>query len=258
MSAFYGSNVTELPTDYGFDPRSGIYSIRKWRGTPAAVSLQADAAKLLGLKYDVTPDRDEGGYNTIRVWYGAIETQNPDEPLSDLWSLDGNQIDKSLWNIAKVKDTLANLSVSDVSKVKKDVEDVVSGEADFTADDILNGLPLTVDKKIISDLISALCRGEESKPISQYVLRRVRTVPFNTNIKPNYTGVNKIITTASLKAAGDPGAKSIPGTLLFELPEGFWAKQTPTVRQVTSTTWEITEEWWFAERYDPFVWDTYG
>lgn len=254
MSDFFGEGLSQLQSEFGFDPKTGDTEIKRWRGTPSQVASQFVVTKLLGLRSGVS-EEDEGGYHILSVWYGATETQPPDVPLSDIWSLEGNQLEKSLWELDKVQDQFDGWSTADIVALKADVEQVLAGSGAVA--DILGGLPPGTDATVIEGLIKALARGIESKSISQFVLKRVLTVVSTTSIKPAYDGVNKVITTANLEAGVDPGAPSIPSTLLFVLPDGYWLKQAPTVTRKTSTTWELTQEWWHADKYDTFVYEAF-
>lgn len=257
MSQFYGDSLTELQPEYGWDPRTGDVVVRKWRGTPALVAQQAQLARNAGQRYEVS-EEDEGGYHVLRVTYQSPGGADPDpsQPLADLWTLLGNQLEKSLWEIDKVQDQLELLSSQDLVQFKADVDSVLRG--DMVVSDVISGLSGTgVDTTIAEGLVKSLARGVESKSVSSYVLRRVLIVPYNSTLRPAYTGVNKIISTTNLQAGSDPGATSIPTTLLFSLPSGYWLKQTPTVEQQSSGTWSITQEWWHADKYDSFVYDSY-
>jgi len=49
--------------------------------------------------------------------------------------------------------------------------------------------------------------------------------------------------------------ENIPTTINFELPTGWWLKRTPTVEQTAADKSTITQEYWHADAYDPFVYE---
>lgn len=255
MSEFYGTGLEQLRDEYGYDPRSGDVVVKRWIGSPDQIQQQALIARSYGLRYDVS-EEDEGGCQILRVTYQAGgDNPDPNTALADLWSLVGNQLEKSLWELDKVQDQFDGWTTQDMADFKNDVDSVLAGTLDVAS--VIAGLPVGTDTTVIEGLIKSLARGVESKSVSSYVLRRVIIVAANTNIRPAYTGVNKVISTANLQAGSDPSATTIPSTLLFTLPSGYWLKQSPTVEQQSSGTWSITQEWWHADKYDSFVYDTY-
>lgn len=256
--SFFGGAITQLADEYAGDPRTGLSIVKRWRGTPTQILAQANAATTLGLRYDVQ-ELSQGGHQEIRVYYGAIETQDPDEPLADLWTLDANENEKSIW----YSDTLVNMfntgswTTQDMADLRADIEQLFDGNG--TVDDILAMPGLSGGEvTIIDGLIGALMRGVEVKPVSAPVVRRRLVVTYNTNLRPDITGVDKLISRTNFEAGGDPSGTP-PATILFGLRNGWWNKKHPKVDQTSSTLWEINQEWhWIGDVYDAFVWETYG
>jgi len=105
-------------------------------------------------------------------------------------------------------------------------------------------------KAIIAGLISAFAQGIESYPHSQWVLRHVLVIAANSSIRPSLVNVGRMYTTDMLRAV-----ESIPDTLKFDLPSGWWLKRTATVEQTAADKFTIAQEYWHADSFDSFVYD---
>jgi hypothetical protein len=262
---FSGENLVELKPAWTWDPRNGLALTRRWRGTPAAVNALALDLRSRGLRYTIDPE--ESGYQVLASTSGAEESQSLETPLSDVWSLVGNDIEQDIWLMSKVQVEFAKFADTlDGAKVRKWLTMLANGDfifrdeqgddvtlswgyvADFIGQASMKpGVPsLKVD--VFEGLFGSLCAGVQSKPESRYVLRRVLTILAGSKIRPAYEGVNKVWSTDELKSR-----LAIPSTIMFDLPDGVWLKRTPTVEQSAADKWTITQEWWHADSYDPFI-----
>lgn len=261
MSLAGAIGPVELRPAKSWDPRSGWSIVRRWRGEESVIAILADQYRAAGYRVEVDPS-DDGSYDILRVQLGAEETQPPDQPLADQWTLAGNDLEKSLWSLPVIRTEMdACENTMALAMLRADIEAMVRGETavpdpqtpSTTIDLTLDGLKSVVEELGMNwapwlALITSLARGEESYSVSQYVLRHVLTIGSNSTIKPSYDNVGRMYSTASLEAA-----EQIPSTLKFVLPAGFWLKRTPTVDQTAADKYQITQEWWHAEQYDPFI-----
>jgi hypothetical protein len=262
---FYGQTLTELQPEISYDPQSGYSVARRWQGSHDEIETAAFVYR--ELNYRTEPQHPEnGGYSSLRVYFSAPDNWSDDRPLADKWTRKGNDLEKSLWYLPKVRaefnkiDMTEPVNLHNVVLFKNDVESYVKGERSTTTVDgkkvnldwnfleVNARLGLGIDSTVIRDLIGALARGEESFPVSQTVLMRTLIVHGNSSIKANKENIDKIFTTNGLKAS-----LPIPETIKFELEDGFWLKKTPTTEQIASDKFEINYEWWFAEQYDKFI-----
>src|SRR5262245_57154234 len=110
--SFYGegSEALEIESERGWDPRTGAYVIRRWRGTPDGLSTVETELTLLGIRYDVSQE-DEQGYHMLRAYYGASSTQSPTEALGDIWTLQGNDSDITMWQHPKILPELDKITL---------------------------------------------------------------------------------------------------------------------------------------------------
>lgn len=259
----YGIAIIELKPEISFDPRSGYSIVRRWRGTEYQIDLLATFYEFRGFRVERTPS-DNGGKSFLRVYFGAEETWPDDKPIIDKWSKRGNDLEKHLWSLPKVKAELAKVTVPEdyqkLALLKADIEGFAKGDTKTTDDDgktqKLNlawidrecnsvGMDLT----IMHGLIGAFTRGEEAYPVSQCVLIRTQIIPSNSKLEADETNVDKIFTTDGMKTL----FPTIPQKIKNQMKPGYWLKKTPTEDQVASDKIQIEYEWWFAEYYDPFI-----
>lgn len=270
MSFFGVSGLVELPSAPGWDPRSGDIIHRRWRGTPTEIAAAKASLRTAGIRYQVEPT-DDGGYQVIGAYYGAEDTQPPGEPLSDQWTLDGNDIEKSLWELPAVRAELDKILITNyrdpiqlalmagLHELRPMMEAYARGEQKWTQPNgtevdltvgYIYGFVMTIglDPAVLMPLLLSLTKGVESYTVSQWVLKHTLVIAANSTIKPSKTNIGKMYATASLIEA-----ESIPNTLRFDLPDGYWLKRTPTVDQTAADKWTISQEWWHADAYDPFI-----
>jgi hypothetical protein len=264
----YGIAIIELKPDINFDPRTGYSIVRRWKGTEYQIDLLATFYEFRGFRVERNSS-DNGGKSFLRVYFGALETWPVDQPLIDKWSKRGNDLEKRLWELPKVKaETNKVTAVGDLALLKSDVEALVTGRPNDAVD--TDGNPIRVNGKtqkanltyilgrctaigmnatVLEGLIGAFARGEEAFLVSQCVLTRTVIAPFNTTIEADETNVDKIFTTSGMKTL----FPTIPNKIRNQMREGFWLKKTPTEDQTASDRITIEYEWWFAELYDTYI-----
>ena len=254
----------ELPAIQGWDPRTGGSITRRFKGDQTLIAALALTHKRAGARIELTPP-EEGGFSELRATYGAADTQPPTEPLADIWTLLGNDLEKDLWTHPKIRAEIAKAdNPQDVATVRGEIEMLIKGDQEVTHSDgqvyalefphIWTYHISTLGTGMVEDtwkqFVGALSRGETSYVVSQWVLRHSLVVAANTVIKPALTNIDKIFSNAALVAS-----ENIPGTIKFDLPTGQWLKKAPTVEQESADKWRITQEWWYAEEWDSWVYD---
>jgi hypothetical protein len=264
MANWYGTiGPVELPESRVWDPRGGWQIVKRYRGAIGSLDTLMTDYKADGVRFQYDPDQD-GGYATLQVFFGAEETQDPTAPLTDTWSLVGNDMEKTLWTLPKVKTmmtAIAAVDPRDAALLRRWVELLAKGTYSDT-DQNGASLQLTVegvkgfatlvggDPLIVEQMIRELSLGVESWLISQFALRHQLVIAKNYSLKPAYTYVDKVMTTESLQIY-----ENVPSDLKFVLPVGYWLKRTPTVEQVASDKWQISQEWWHSDNYSPLIYD---
>lgn len=260
MSAYIGeSGPEELAPARAWDPRYGWTLNPRFRGTEESLASTIANLKSAGVRFRIETEDD--GLCTIT----AEDNEKDAEPV-ETWSLKGNDLDKSLWQLPQIQADWekyrlsAEDRVSDKLKIRSMVEAVLRGETEWTGTD---GSTLPLDINVVLSaiesqgmdpalwrlLISSLADGVEAKPVSQWVLCRTVIVGPAQKIPGIHANVGKVfISTADLAQKEGVPTADLP----FDLPEGVWCKRTPTCAQSGANKWEIQVEYWHADMADWF------
>lgn len=260
------STVVELPSKFGYDPRLGDYKIRVFRGTEADIATLKAEFRLQGVKVETESDPD-------RHWWtlnATIGNDGDTDPLADSWELDGNDLDKSIWELPEIVEvTHAPIDVTSPTAVEKAtwwrefraaVTAFVEGRRTIETDNgetvdlnmdrlISSGLLLGLDQAAVIVLVLSLLQGVEVFPVSQWVLKRRTIVGRGARIKPSKSNVNRIFTVEQLRTM-----EGLPESLPFDIPAGVWAKKTPKFPQIAADKWAIDQEYWHADSANPLIW----
>lgn len=254
MGKFYGAVFSEYPDVRTYDPTTGWYIRRRYKGTPQQMEIIRAQLIAQGVRFE--DDDKDGGYETVTAVFMGPTPDMPqphDQPLISKWDLVGNTLEKDLWSHPSIKERFDELNdppgpdgypTDTYAQLKRDIEDLVAGEKAFS------DLAWWPDAfPVVKGFVRALMRGVTHYPISQYVLRNTLLVAENYSLKPDLARVYKAMTSAQLRTF-----YSIPATIKFNLPEsGYWVEQTPTVENEAAGEYKILREWWHADDYDPFV-----
>lgn len=261
-------DLIDLPTPETYTPGTGI--VRTLRTKMLKTSVPAYVAGLasLGYGYEIQPSETDP--------YAIVTTITSPE-LTTTWTLDGNDMEKSIWQLPKVKAMFQLIpDLKTRAKVRHDIEALVRGEysgseaktvatikADVTAAAIAQpqgpgiepALPDITGQidDIVDGLIASLVDGVEAFPLSTYVLRKTMVLNPATNVSPAFEDSNKLFTFTRL-VQEEP---TIPLNLAGILTEirGYWQKKTPQASQAADGRWTYTGEYWWADDYDPFLYE---
>lgn len=282
MGQLYGLNaVSERAYQGSWDPRTGYDIQRRWMGPPAKIDEQAILLQTDGIAFSWAEAGTPGGYQQLVARVGSEETQDPDEPLSDLWDQDDNDMQVDIWQCPPVKAELLKLysapggvidvtKLSQLARLKADIEGLArgevvtysaeTGEADpepLTVQKLVDfltalngsgyGLNIEVWKKIIRDI----SMGVEGPLISQCVVRNVKTIPRGSNIKPVLTNRNKIYLSTTVFVS----TEGVPTDAPFDLPDGVWLKKGAKRPQISADKWQIIQEYWHADSYSDLCYE---
>jgi hypothetical protein len=269
MPTFTGESYVELLSGTEYDPRGGASVIRSWHGSSTALSSLDLTYRAAGRRTSMEPQSD-GSY-VLRVRFGAEDSQSPEEPLSTIWELVGNDLEKSIWTLPVVETAMDQITnIHERARIRHWAELLAKGELTTVGPDG-GEISLTIsdvtglaadygmtDTTALQSVIENIARGVESWTISQYVLRRTVTLAANAGdaLKPAYTYVGKVMTKAQVESL-----EGVPSTLKFNLPDATvpgdpcYLKRTPTVTQVAADKWQVVSEWWHADDYSDLIYD---
>lgn len=95
-------------------------------------------------------------------------------------------------------------------------------------------------------LFRILESGIEEYIESAYVLRETKVVSGRNAVRANFDNVNRV---------DNPPENAATNTLIGNLGErgGEWLKKAPSIRQITKTKWSVVTEWWWANKWDYYL-----
>jgi hypothetical protein len=275
MSTYFtGTLADELDETSRWDPRNGKTRIRHWKGDPSSIGVIEYQVRQLGYAY--TTHRD-GGYVVISVDYPEdTETDSSVTPLSDEWEADVNYIQKDLWTLPAVQVELLKIGPPGDPTVRgffrRDLESLAGGnpttvgtdgsEVVITLEILLGSAtvgqsgssPITgvcelygADPIVFLDVFDAMTRGVSAYEISRCVLRNTKITNKTSTITASRTNVDRIHTAANINAL-------LPIDVKVQAPTmGYYLKKHPTVALIERGKWEIVQEYWHADDYEPLI-----
>lgn len=193
--------------------------------------------------------RYDGELAVVTAKYDAVTTDPNTQPqpgetglIERRWSLEGNDVEKSLWEHPDVQQALKGKNLDELIALRQFVDGVVSGE-----------ILASPANEAIGKLADRLVRGIEVFHDSEYVLRKEETVTHASNVRASHTNVNRVFTYSRLLAS-EPTLAAQNLIAAAGLTSLFWAKRTPKVRPTTGNLWVIEQEYWGAKEYDDWIW----
>lgn len=244
------SDFIEQPPKRRFRSGTGWSRVRIWRGPKNKCDdfLNAQIAiggVLLGA-LNLEVEEEAEGYAIVTADFaveGATGTQSttPADPISRKWTLQGNDVQASVWALPWVQRLLRTKSAGDLSEISKLMEQGLTEGKTFSFADVEMEM-----------LFILLASKEESFDISQQVLRKVETVSVLSSIKAAHQGVNRIYLYDQLIAA-EPTLDAAALIDAAGLKDYAWKKGTPTVDEVSRGQYQITQEYLAVQEADPWI-----
>lgn len=219
---------------------------RIWEGPSALLGAFLTSTLPPGYS-DYARDLD-GEIVTVRAIYpvGAADgvgDAETDGTVSDDWELDGNDLEKSLWQKPSVVAAFDSLTSEEAAIARRVIEDLLSGEG--------TAYPANVELGLLA---TRLVAGVEAWPVSQYVLRRTVTVRRNTSLSAIHTNVNRVFDYTGITAA-EPSLAADGVIAASDLTHLHWLKRTPRVGNASKGLRLIVYEYWGAEEWDDWIHD---
>lgn len=270
--------VNELPELPGWDPRTGQFRIRRFKGPTAAMIPASSSGTLAnqlqteGIRWSV--ESNENGFVIIRGEYGADELQPEDVPLSDEWEEDPGFEQKTLWEFPAVQAVMDFITVEeDRAFAKQAFDALLKGERRATnsaGEEIsidLAGLLTAIGtavaagggesstaQAIMRAYFGERCKGVDSFRTEIHTVTRTRVVPLSTSIKPDRANVNKMFTYGTA-GNGMVSSEKFPGEAVagFDLHNGFYLKSHPKIERIGSSKRKITLTYEWCEYYSRFI-----
>jgi hypothetical protein len=234
-----------LPRRTGWSLSAGGTQTQRWEGPTATLATFLAGLSAHGLvEYQTDTD---GELTTVTVTYATTAAgvaPSSDGKIEDYWELEGNDIEKSLWEHPKVVAVTGSYTTGQLVTLRGQVEDILSGKAGATE-------PSGAD---VQEMVKRLARGTEAFSKSAHVLRHTLTVTRASTLYAAHTNVNKRFTYAQITTA-EPTLAAAGLIAASGLTALVWLKRTPRVRAVDSGLWELEQEYWGGDDIDTWIYD---
>ena len=229
----------ELPQERNWSPNKGWTTSRKWVGESAAItslaaSIQAEQGAFVSMS--VSPQDAGTAHLTVTLddlqdgAEAAAQSNGEPEPDLDTWTLQGNDYEKDIWSHPSIR-ALATSAPDDYNWLRKNLPPI---QKNGTWKDVIDAWYTTLgstgagtwnDAATTLSIFKMFRDGIESWSLSQFVLRRSRTIKSRSQGTLSVSNVGKQFTVAQLQAF-----EGLPLALKFATPtSGTWIKRTPSV-----------------------------
>lgn len=264
MITHFGTfDLIELPTPQTYSPATGITTQRRFKLLKTSVPAFTAGLAAQGYGWEMSPD-DGTPYATV--------TTITSPELTTTWTLDGNQLEKQIWQHAPVRALFSKIpDPKNRAMMRHDIEALVRGEytADarktmtelkavlkaIATDPVGEGLP-NVDGReddVFDAIVKTLIEGVETFVTSSFVLRKTSILNPLTNVSPGFENANKLFSLAALVREEATLPDNVRGWI--ESLKGYWQKQTPQASQAADGRWTFTLEYWYAEDFNRFLYE---
>ncbi len=261
---FFGRNGVYVQPAETYDPARGRQVILRTKCTPTQWPFLRNF--YLKARTAFQAERGQDGYFECRAYYPYDPTtENPNTGiLTDLWELDSEDLELSLWNFPPVQAEFKKITKTDnTTAINRAtlmlmVNKFVAGDFTYTDQNgasqniTIQGIQsmcgsLGINYNVIAGIMNSMLNGVTSFYFFAYVVRHNIVVPFGSNIGPVYTNVAQVLTSPQMYALEKFPA---PPVAPFQLPDQVWLKKSPTVRQIAADRWAISQEYRGADSFD--------
>lgn len=238
----------ELPTGLRYSPTRGWMTVRSWIGRTDQVRA---------IIPDVTPKAEDiqfipevnGQLARLEVTTGGSDQQTEVE-IENVWELEANHNELSLWDHPKVLFMLGGATATDVAAIRAYVDETIQGTATsspaFLATILANPTKATYWSEFLSRI--AFAGGNATYYWPSAVLRNVLTGPRTWKYAFNFNTVAKLATSAQITASETQLSLTIP-------ENRYWLTHFPRLSQMSNGKLQVIREWWEMPTADTWVYE---
>ena len=263
ITHFGNYDLIELPTPQSYNPATGITTHRRFKVLKTSAPAFTASLTANGYAWEYSPDDGSP--------YSIVTTLSSPE-LTTTWTLDGNDLEQTIWLSPYVQAMLSR--IPDAKKramIRADIESLARGEfsndvrvtpqslkavlkeiSTGTADPKLPSIE-GIEDQVFDQLLRSLIEGTESIFVSAYVLRKTTVLNPITSVAPYFKDANKVFSVAALRR-DEPGIPPNIDGILTDIA-GYWQKKTPQATQSADGRWTYTVEYWWARSVNEFLYE---
>ena len=261
-----------------FTQQQGVDQFIEGQGWSSTVPYRGSASQLNGFLAEllllagqfggitalrITPD---GPYVNVDVTY-AQSPYNPavnQDPISTVWTLHSSMNEVSALGIGKIQNgfipILKGVRLKGLNEMKTDELAALKSEIELQAADTTR--ERFADNTMGAFLLALKLREETAFMVPSYVLKKTETVFVKTQLVASHTNVGKIHNYSDLTSA----ELSLPAAILVDPIRMSsaeiqgrkinWMKMPPEVDRITGGRYQIIQEYWSFNAFNPYIYDT--
>ena len=247
MSVHGASGFLEQSQQRRWDVANGAVIDRTWEGPTSGLATFISGTLPAG--YNSINIEDDTEMCTVVAQYKDSSTDGIGEASADglvqrWWELDGNDLEKSIWEHPTVTAVTSSYDTTQLAAMRAHLETILDGTATSSWADA-----------DVSAAMDRIARGVEAFSVSQYVLRKTEVVRAGTSLSASHSNTNKIFSYSALSSA-EPSLAGYDLVAAAGLSALVWLKRTPDVRPTSNGLYEITTEYWGADSWDTWLYET--
>ncbi len=257
------SGIRQLQSRRRF--RDGVgYTIElQYKGTQLECGQALEALVAAGVVREGSIDPVEGGMYQLVVDMSArnATTDEGGTPISGpesvvtTWSRQTSSIEKSLWELQKMRDVIALYPTEELqAQFRTTLEKYFRGDLSQEEYDTWINInfeernPTTEQRNNLKKLLEMFAKGVESYRLDAFIIQRTQVGAPESLINNDATN-NRIWTRATLIADA-----TMPAAFKASVPTGYFLQYAAELNVLDNAKWQVTQLWQWSESYESWIW----
>jgi len=257
------SGIRQLEPKRGYQDGIGYTIELRYRGTQLECGQALEALVIGGGVIDASIDPDQGGLYTLTAAFSArnATTDAGGTPISGpetvvtTWSRQTSSIEKSLWELQKMRDVIALYPTEELqAQFRTTLEKYFRGDLSQEEYDTWINInfeernPTTEQRNNLKKLLEMFAKGVESYRLDAFIIQRTQVGAPESLINNDATN-NRIWTRATLIAD-----TTMPAAFKASVPTGYFLQYAAELNVLDNAKWQVTQLWQWSESYESWIW----
>lgn len=258
-----GTVENALQPGVGWSPKGGRFEEARIQILHTSLAGWEVTLRAYGYEYRYEPI---GNSPMGILSYKRPQETQPDEILSDVWSLRPIEEQRTVWADELVVAQLATLASDQLrARYKADIENMLRGqrnaEVEYADGTTTEGYALTVanivtqagptDVEDFTEMTNALVKdltvGADTQFVSTWALLRTMVLPAGTSLEPVFAYNNRAFPTPLLLAYETTIPTNLAAGITANLASKYWFAKSSTAEQQDDGRWRYTREYWCVD-----------